>query len=313
MPLDPQTGAITINNGQTVATLSGVNLSDFRTGDTLSAGTENRKDVAGVDDQAGTVTFYLPWAGGNQTAGACVLRPDAPSRFDDVAIDQRTLRILQIIESTPFDYTVPPSETPNNNLGDENQTAVRYFPLPVIWYQKVAGVWILRGSLFNLSFNADYDNGASYASGAVVNYDGIMYLYINVTPSAGHLPPASPTYWKVFLKGGDKYDICSFDTDRPASGELIGKWVAPRTTTFLAGLADSIARAEVAATSSAVFSLTKNGAQFATLTFGAASATGVFACASDAAFARADILRMIAPNPRDATLSGVAGTLVGSR
>lgn len=109
-----------------------------------------------------------------------------------------------------------------------------------------------------------------------------------------------------------RYDLASFDTDRPASGELILK-VYPPNVTFRADMVDSVAGAEVAATADAVFSLTKNGAQFATLTFAAGSASGVIACAADTAFAPGDVLRVIAPNPRDATLSGVAATFIGYR
>lgn len=109
-----------------------------------------------------------------------------------------------------------------------------------------------------------------------------------------------------------RYDLASFDTDRPASGELIVK-IYCAGVTFRAGLTDSQSGAEVAATASAVFSITKNGTQFATLTFGAASAAGVFACASDTMFTSGDVLRIIAPSPRDATLSGVAATLIGYR
>lgn len=109
-----------------------------------------------------------------------------------------------------------------------------------------------------------------------------------------------------------RYDLASFDTDRPASGELLLK-IYPPGVTFREDMTDSAAGAEVAATAEAVFSLTKNGTQFATLTFAAASATGVFACAADTAFTTGDILRVIAPNPRDATLSGVAATFIGYR
>ncbi len=109
-----------------------------------------------------------------------------------------------------------------------------------------------------------------------------------------------------------RYDLATFDTDKPASGELILK-IYPVGVTFRAGMTDSQGGAEVAATSIAVFSLTKNGTQFATLTFGAGSATGVIACPADTTFTTGDVLRVIAPNPRDATLSGVAATFIGYR
>jgi hypothetical protein len=109
-----------------------------------------------------------------------------------------------------------------------------------------------------------------------------------------------------------RYDLASFDTDRPASGELLLK-IFPPGVTFRAGLMESAAGAEVAATATSVFSITKNGTQFATLTFAVASAVGVFACASDTTFTVGDVLRIIAPSPRDATLSGVAATIIGFR
>lgn len=109
-----------------------------------------------------------------------------------------------------------------------------------------------------------------------------------------------------------RYDVGFSDTDRPASGEVIPLGY-PRGVTFRAGMSDSQAGAEVAATASAVFSLKKNGTQFATLTFGAASATGVIACPADTAFAPGDKLSVVAPNPRDATLSGVVATFIGYR
>jgi hypothetical protein len=49
-----------------------------------------------------------------------------------------------------------------------------------------------------------------------------------------------------------RYDLATFDTDRPASGELILK-IYPPGVTFRAGMTDSRAGAEVAATASAVF------------------------------------------------------------
>lgn len=109
-----------------------------------------------------------------------------------------------------------------------------------------------------------------------------------------------------------RYDVVSFDTDRPASGELLLK-VYPPGVVFRADMTDSAAGAEVAASADAVFSLTKNGTEFATLTFAAASADGVLACAADTMFSTGDVLRVIAPNPRDVTLSGVAATFIGYR
>lgn len=110
-----------------------------------------------------------------------------------------------------------------------------------------------------------------------------------------------------------RYDIVVDIPERPASGATMAKWVAPSLVTFKAGLAESRGDADAAATVSSVFSLKKNGTQFATATFSATNDTAIFACASDTAFAAGDVLTIIAPNPRDATLSNIALTVVGFR
>lgn len=110
-----------------------------------------------------------------------------------------------------------------------------------------------------------------------------------------------------------RYDIVVDIPERPASGATMAKWVAPSLVTFKAGLAESRGDADAAATVSSVFSLKKNGTQFATATFSATNDTAIFACASDTAFAAGDVLTIIAPNPRDATLANIALTIVGFR
>lgn len=109
-----------------------------------------------------------------------------------------------------------------------------------------------------------------------------------------------------------RYDVGFDDPGQPLSGdEILTQY--PLGVTFRVGMVDSQAGAKVAATASAVFILRKNSTQFATLTFGAGSATGVFACPTATTFGSGDVLRVIAPNPRDATLSGIAATFIGYR
>lgn len=110
-----------------------------------------------------------------------------------------------------------------------------------------------------------------------------------------------------------RYDIVVDIPERPASGATMAKWVAPSLVTFRAGLGESRGDADAAATASSVFSLKKNGTQFATATFSAANDTAIFACAADTAFSAGDVLTVTAPNPRDATLANIALTIVGFR
>ena len=70
--------------------------------------------------------------------------------------------------------------------------------------------------------------------------------------------------------------------------------------------------AEVAATASTVFSITKNGSQIGTATFAISGTSATFAMASAATFNADDILRIVSPIP-DATLAGIGWALKGIR
>ena len=78
---------------------------------------------------------------------------------------------------------------------------------------------------------------------------------------------------------------------------------------FPANFLGSFAVANVAATSSAVLSLKKNGAQFGTLTF--VGTTGTFS-APATSFAPGDLLEIVAPLVPDATLAQLSITLIGT-
>lgn len=113
-------------------------------------------------------------------------------------------------------------------------------------------------------------------------------------------------------RGGDRYEISNWDTDRPASGEELIAHIFTTDVTFPAGLTGSYARALVASTGAAAYSIRKNGVEIGTLTF-TGSTTGVFALASATDFEAGDRFSVVAPNPRNATLSGVSMTIVGTR
>mgnify|MGYP000034033753 CR=1 FL=1 len=113
-------------------------------------------------------------------------------------------------------------------------------------------------------------------------------------------------------RGGDRYEISNWDSDRPASGEEVIAHIITTNVSFPAGFTESYARALVASTGAAAYSIQKNGVQIGTLTF-TGSTTGVFAMASPAAFVAGDRFSLVAPNPRNSTLSGVSMTVVGTR
>lgn len=113
-------------------------------------------------------------------------------------------------------------------------------------------------------------------------------------------------------QGGDRYEISNWDSDRPATAEEVVAHIVTTTVTFPIAFAESRAKALVASTGTAVYSIQKNGVQIGTLTF-TASLTGVFALASATTFVAGDRFSLVAPSPRDATLSGVSMTIVASR
>lgn len=110
----------------------------------------------------------------------------------------------------------------------------------------------------------------------------------------------------LVAQGGDRLYVTIDDPGRPASGETWRTIIAEEAT-ILAGMAVSQANALVAATAEAVFSITDSAdVEFATLTFAALGTTGTFACASDKTLSAGDEIRVVAPSPRDDTLSGVS-------
>lgn len=113
-------------------------------------------------------------------------------------------------------------------------------------------------------------------------------------------------------QGGDRYEIGNWDSDRPASGEEVYSWIFTTTVIFSAAFLGSVAKARVASTGTAVYSICKNDIHIGTLTF-SASVTGVFALASQTVFNAGDRISVVAPDPRDPTLSGVVATVVGTR
>lgn len=169
-----------------------------------------------------------------------------------------------------------------------------------------------------------YSNSTEYSKLDLVESQNASWLYLNDTASTGNTPPTLPTtsdsYWMLFAKGGDKEKYLFSDNDRPASGETLATYAITETVTIDSSAPDSQAIAEVAATSSAAFTLRKSDPgtsptdiDIGTVTFGAGSRTGSFSVSSAVSLAAGDTLSVIAPNPRDATLSGVSITIVASR
>ena|ERR1700676_572918 len=116
----------------------------------------------------------------------------------------------------------------------------------------------------------------------------------------------------VVIPGGP-YDVTSFAPGVGTNNQIMLRIGIPRSVTFPAGAALSIAIASIAATASTTFTLKKNGGAFATVNFGIGATTGTWTQATDAVFAAGDILENDGPATSDTTLANIGFTLVGVR
>ena len=114
--------------------------------------------------------------------------------------------------------------------------------------------------------------------------------------------------------GGSPYDIVASYIGRPTAGAKVLILTFTRTVTFAANLAGSRGSLDITPSSSAVYTVQKNGTAIGTVTI---STGGVFTFATSGgaaqSFATGDRMTIIAPSPQDSSLSGVAITLVGMR
>lgn len=102
------------------------------------------------------------------------------------------------------------------------------------------------------------------------------------------------------------------DPGKPGDGEVVFEAVFTEQIVFPDDFAGSRASAVIAPTAEAVWTIRKNGASIGAITFAAASTTGVFTSSGPVTFAPGDRIAIVAPSPRDDTLSGVFGTLTGN-
>ena len=78
-------------------------------------------------------------------------------------------------------------------------------------------------------------------------------------------------------------------------------------------LAGSRGHADTAATAEAVCTILKNGAAVGSITVAGASQDAAFALTGGLALVPGDRLELVAPTTQDATLAGLAFTLIGTR
>lgn len=113
------------------------------------------------------------------------------------------------------------------------------------------------------------------------------------------------------VDGNTIYDIALFIGGTVKASEVIFRLKAVREFILPASLTGSFGTAITASTGTAIFSIKKNGTEFATLTF-TSSSTGVFSAGSSTTIAVGDVLEIVGPGTQDTTLSDISMNLKGS-
>lgn len=110
----------------------------------------------------------------------------------------------------------------------------------------------------------------------------------------------------------NKYDIGIFFNDRPIASQVLLRLPMVRTVIFADDLAGSQLKSGVAADAEAIFSIKKDGVEFATATVAGSGTTATFDTASGLeSFAAGEVLTIEAPGSQDATLSSIGILLKG--
>jgi hypothetical protein len=112
---------------------------------------------------------------------------------------------------------------------------------------------------------------------------------------------------------GFPYDLHFFYPGIHGAASTMSMLVMMRTVLYTATLAGSYCKSLIAATSSNVFSIKKNGTEFATATFAIGATSATFTMASDTTFNAGDILTVVSPAIPDATLAGISLNITGLR
>jgi hypothetical protein len=134
--------------------------------------------------------------------------------------------------------------------------------------------------------------------------NGDMYTWNNTLKTWG-----TPT--GNLINGSYQFPI--WITGAALPNEKLYSFEAPSAFVFEQGMIDTVASADTAATADTVFSLTKNGQQFATVTFAAGQSVGNASSQTLVSFLKGDIFEVLAPATSDLTLANIRMTVVGIR
>ena len=303
------TGTASVTNGSPTVPGTGVLWLDVVEGDWLQIGVA----VAVIDSVStdyGTITLKDNWPGSTAANSAYRILKMSWLRYDPSLTQQKLREFIVGIEQAGI-FLFVSGTSPDPSLGEEGQFALKTNSNPWKLWLRENGAWVLLGTPAGLNWLGLWNGATAYVPNDSVRRLGAAYIAI--LANTNQPPESSPTYWDILSDGGQRYDVAGWASARPDSGEHMIQVAIPTQTTFYANMTFSVGKADTAAAASAVFSIQKNGVEFATMTFAIGATSATFVCAVDTILAPGDILSVIAPNPRDATLANISTTLVGFR
>jgi hypothetical protein len=189
-------------------------------------------------------------------------------------------------------------------------------------------VYVVSGgsAAFNLVFPATINGNNAKREFSVHNADTTYSVTVKPSTGTGATVVIGPgetaliyqSYQDMYalsrgVIAGSPYDVGAFIPDKPEDGGEVCKFVAVRSVAFADDFAGAKGRCSVNPTSSAVFTISKNGAGIGSMTI---NTSGVFSFATTGgavSLVAGDYITLTAPTPQDATLADVAFTFKGTR
>lgn len=107
------------------------------------------------------------------------------------------------------------------------------------------------------------------------------------------------------------YDVSSCVIGKPDAAAVVAYIVSPRAFNIPNGYTASVAKSAASATSSAVFTVNKNGSSIGTFTFSAGGTTAAWS-GTGGSIVAGDVISIVAPATQDATLANIAFTIAGN-
>lgn len=189
-------------------------------------------------------------------------------------------------------------------------------------------VYVFSGASgnFNVEFPATINSNNAKRVFAVRNSDTADTMTVKASSGTGgevEVPPVSSAIIyqdfedmyaiSVGTTAPESYDLGVYIPDNPNDGAEVLKFIAVRAFTLADDFVGSRAHVGTNPTSTAVFTVLKNGASVGTISISTVGAATFVTSGGATSFAAGDRLSMTAPSPQDATLADISIVFLGAK